>query len=94
MATVKFTSHLYRYFPGLSETEVNGATIAEIIHTLDERFPGLASYIMDEQGRLRKHVNIFIGEDMITDRETLQDAVTPESRVFVFQALSGGSFGG
>ncbi len=93
MATVKFTSHLYRYFPGLSETAVEGATVAEIIRTLDERFPGLAGYIMDEHGRLRKHVNIFIGEDMITDRETLGDPVTPESRVFVFQALSGGSFG-
>ena len=90
MPHVKFTSHLYRYFPGLKEMEVEGSTVAEVVAALDRRFPGLADYIVDERGALRKHVNIFVGDDMITDRERLQDALTAHSRVFIFQALSGG----
>ena len=90
MPHVKFTSHLYRYFPGLKEMDVEGSTVAEVVAALDRRFPGLADYIVDERGALRKHVNIFVEEEMVVDRERLQDALTTHSRVFIFQALSGG----
>ena len=90
MVQVKFTSHLYRFFPGLTELNVEGQTIAEIVASLDEHYHGLADYVVDETGALRKHVNIFIGEDLIDDRKHLQDAVKPGDRVFIMQALSGG----
>jgi len=90
MPLVKFTSHLQKFFPGLSSQEVEGATVAEIVCALDQRYPGLAAYIVDERGTLRKHVNIFINEDLIHDRATLSDPVQAEQRVFIFQALSGG----
>jgi hypothetical protein len=91
MPHVKFTSHLYRYFPDLSELDtVPGDTVAEVVVQLNRQFPGLGDYIVDERGALRKHVNIFIGEEMIHDRTYLKDTVTPDSQVFVFQALSGG----
>ena len=61
-----------------------------VVAAVDKQYPGLADYIVDERGALRKHVNIFIGEDLIHDREKLSDAVENTSRVFVFQALSGG----
>jgi len=50
----------------------------------------LRGYILDDQHRLRKHVNIFINDAAISDRVTLSDAVAENDRVFVFQALSGG----
>ncbi|HML22006.1 MAG TPA: MoaD/ThiS family protein [Aggregatilinea sp.] len=90
MPRVKFTSHLQRYFPTLQETTVEGHTVAEVVAVLDERYPGLADYVLDDQGALRKHVNIFIDEDVITDRTTLQDPVSELNRVYIFQALSGG----
>ncbi|WP_119070985.1 MoaD/ThiS family protein [Aggregatilinea lenta] len=90
MPRVKFTSHLQRYFPTLQETTVEGRTVAEVVAALDERYPGLADYVLDDQGSLRKHVNIFIDEDVITDRTTLQDPVSELNRVYIFQALSGG----
>lgn len=90
MPYVKFTKNLERFFPGLSDLSVEAATVADVVKAVDSRWPGLAAYIVDERGALRKHVNIFIGEDMILDRERLSDAVDPNSRVYIFQALSGG----
>jgi sulfur-carrier protein len=90
MVRVKFTSHLYRYFPGLSELQLEANTVAEVIAELDNRFPGLAAYLVDDVGALRKHVNIFIGDSLIYDRKTLKDAVKSGDLVYVMQALSGG----
>jgi hypothetical protein len=91
MPTVKFTNHLQRYFPALENpSQVEAATVAQIVSALDARYPGLGAYIVDERGSLRKHVNIFIEEEMIHDREALRDVVSANSRVFIMQALSGG----
>ncbi len=91
MARVKFTRHLVRYFPTLGDTvEVEGGTIADVMAELDNQYPGLAAYIVDERGALRKHVHIFIGQELILDRETLQDPLQSNDQVYIFQALSGG----
>jgi sulfur-carrier protein len=90
MPYVKFTKNLERFFPGLGDIPVEASTVADVVAAVDSRWPGLAAYIVDERGVLRKHVNIFVGEDMITDRERLSDAVEANSRVYIFQALSGG----
>lgn len=90
MPHVSFTRHLQRFFPTLTEGEVPGATVREVIDELERRYPGFASYVTDETGRLRRHVNVFIGEEPIYDRERLGDAVKPDDHVFILQALSGG----
>jgi hypothetical protein len=92
MARVELTRHLHRFFPVLAQDEiqVEGATVAEVVRALDRLAPGIAFYICDERGRLRRHVNVFVEEQRIADRETLSDPVGPTSRVFVMQALSGG----
>jgi len=90
MAHVAFTKHLQRFFPALADGEVAGATVRELIDALERRHPGLASYLIDETGRLRRHVNIFIGDEPVGDRQRLSDRVAPEACVFILQALSGG----
>jgi hypothetical protein len=90
MPHVSFTRHLVRFFPTLTEGEVPGATVREVIDELDRRHPGFASYILDETGRLRRHVNVFIGEEPIGDRQRLADRLEPNDKLFILQALSGG----
>lgn len=90
MARVTFTRHLQRFFPTLTEGEVPGRTVREVVDALDARYPGLASYLVDETGRLRRHVNVFIGEEPIGDRTGLTDAVEEDSEIAFLQALSGG----
>lgn len=90
MATVNFTYALKRFFPELSTQEVPAVTIREILDTLEQRFPGIRGYILDDQGRLREHVNIFLNSTLITDKVGQQDRVGPNDEVFIMQALSGG----
>lgn len=90
MAQVQFTDHLKRFFPELREMSVEASTVAELVKQLDLRHKGLADYIVDERGSLRKHVNIFVGSEMVRDRATLSDPLVPDAKVFILQALSGG----
>jgi hypothetical protein len=92
MAKVELTRHLFRFFPDLADKEivVDATDVAGVVRAMEEMAPGFAFYICDELGRLRTHVNIFIGEECIADRVGLTDRVQPDSRVFILQALSGG----
>jgi molybdopterin converting factor small subunit len=70
--------------------EVPGTTVREVIAELEKRYPGFALYVSDETGKLRRHVNFFVGEEPICDRDTLSDKVSPGDEVYILQALSGG----
>jgi hypothetical protein len=87
---VQFTKHLRRYFPRLADGEFAGETVADVVRSLERAHPGLASYLTDDQGALRPHVNVFLGDDLIHDRERLGDKVPQGQTVSFFQALSGG----
>jgi sulfur-carrier protein len=93
MARVELTRHLFAYFPQLEGRElvVEAATVADVVREMEGIAPGFAFYICDERGRLRTHVNIFIGNDRVADRGRLTDRLEADSRVFIMQALSGGS---
>ena len=90
MPQVSFTSALKRFYPSLETQRVEARTVAEILNKLEEHYPGLKDYLVDELGRLRKHVNIYIGEQLVSDRESLRDEVGEKDEVLIFQALSGG----
>lgn len=91
MPRVTFTRHLQKFFPSLKQEEVvEGATVREAIAELEMRYPGFALYVVDETGRLRRHVNVFVGGEPICDREALSDAVAPGDEIYILQALSGG----
>lgn len=90
MATVKFTYALQRFFPDLGETVVASSSLPEVMQAIEEVYPGITSYILDERGELRQHVNIFIDGAQITDRKTLSDAFREDSEIYIMQALSGG----
>ena len=90
MAHVALTRHLQRFFPALADGEVPGATVREVVDELERRHPGLRSYLVEDTGRLRRHVNVFVGEEPIADRVGLTDRLAPDARVFILQALSGG----
>lgn len=92
MAKVELTKHLFTFFPALAGRElvVSGATVADIVREIDALAPGFAFYVCDERGRLRMHVNIFIGDERVVDRQRLTDPVEPGATVHIMQALSGG----
>ena len=92
MPKVELTRHLFTFFPHLEgrEITVEAATLREVVAEMEKIAPGFSFYVCDERGRLRTHVNMFIGEERAQDRTALSDPVDPDSRVFIMQALSGG----
>ena len=90
MAKIKFTAALTRFFPGLRELQVEGNTVKEVLRKVDFEVPGVINYLLDEDGSLRKHVNIFIKDELIKDRYQLSDEVGSEDEMLIYQALSGG----
>ena len=89
MAEVSFTPVLQRHLAAPRAT-VSGATVREALEEVFRAEPRLRGYVLDDQGRLRTHVQIFVDGELVRDRDRLSDAVSPASEVFVMQALSGG----
>lgn len=90
MAKVNFTSALKRFYPSLQATAIEGNSVAEVLLSLEKKYAGLTDYLVDEHGELRQHINIFIGDRMLADREGLTDKVESSDEILIFQALSGG----
>lgn len=90
MAVVKFTKALKRFFPSLGEYTTHLNSLPEVLSEINSKYPGISNYIIDEQGSLRKHVNIFINGEMIDDRQGLSDSFVEDSEIYFIQALSGG----
>lgn len=90
MARVRFTSHLRRFFDLPDECDVEACDVASLVKALDARWPGLGFYVTDEQGRLRKHVAIWVDGRQVRDRARLGDALSEDAEVHILQALSGG----
>ena len=89
MGRVSFTANLQRHV-ACPTVEAEGATVREVLDTVFAGNPMLRSYLVDEQGRLRRHVTVFVNNAAVSDRVALSDPVAPDDEVFVFQALSGG----
>ena len=90
MAKVRFTAALKRFYPSLKDEIVPGDKVSEVLKSIDQKYPGIIDYILEEDGSLRKHVNIFVKEELIKDKETLSDLVTDQDEILIYQALSGG----
>ncbi len=89
MPTVRFTATLARHRP-VATLDAPGDTVRSVLDAALADDALLKGYVVDEQGRLRKHVNIFVDGEMIADRQRLSDPVGPASELYVLQALSGG----
>lgn len=90
MQTIKCTGALRRFFPDLKDHAVKGETVGDAIAQFEKLYPGISDYLLDEQGHLRKHVNIFVGGQLIQDRTGLKDKLEEGTEILIFQALSGG----
>jgi molybdopterin synthase sulfur carrier subunit len=89
MPRVSFTPQLQRFLDA-PPADVAGTTVRAALDAVFAANPRLRGYIVDEHGRLRKHVTVFVGDQPLVDRDGLGDALGADTEVFVMQALSGG----
>ena len=89
MPRVAFTSHLHRFLDAPPH-RVDGTTVRAALDAVFAGNPRLRGYLLDDAGRVRTHVTVFVGDTALVDRTTLLDAVSDDTEIFVLQALSGG----
>jgi molybdopterin converting factor small subunit len=85
---VRIPTPLRSYTAQESVVEADGSTVDEILADLDRRYPGIRFRVVDEQGQLRKHMKVFVGEEGTRDLTTSVDGA---EEVTLMQALSGGA---
>jgi sulfur-carrier protein len=88
--SVRIPTILRTYTNGESEVSADGGTLAEVLASLDASYPGIRSRILDDQGTIRRFVNVYVGNDDVRFLEAL-DTSTPEgAQVSVIPAVAGG----
>lgn len=71
-------------------TNYNCGTVEQLIDTLAADYPRLKNYVLDDQGRVRQHVAIFVDGTLLPRHAVLQSPLSDNSEVYIMQALSGG----
>ena len=89
MATVRFTQNIQRHI-ACPTRDVDGSTAREVLDNYFRDNERARGYVLEETGAVRRHMVVFVDGDLIHDRDTLSDAVKPDSVIDVIQALSGG----
>jgi molybdopterin synthase sulfur carrier subunit len=89
MPQVHFTSHLRELAPD-GPLRVTAATVGDALAAVFTQLPHVRGYVLDERGVLRKHVCVFADGQRLPRDATLNHAITPDSKLYVMQALSGG----
>lgn len=87
---VRIPTPLRRLTNNLSDVEVNGSTIQELIDDLDSRYSGIKERLLDESGEVRRFVNIYVNEEDIRFLEGKQTRVKEGDNVSIIPAIAGG----
>ena len=86
MAVVRVRGPLRQLAGGRAEHELEGATAVDLLAALERRHPDLGGWILDERGRIRRHINVYVNGE----RADEQTAVRSADRVEVLPAITGG----
>jgi molybdopterin converting factor small subunit len=86
MATVRLRAPLSELAGGRRELELAGDTVAEVLAALERAHPAMSGWVLDERGRIREHINVFVNGDHGQE----ESAVGPGDRVHVLPAITGG----
>jgi sulfur-carrier protein len=86
MAIVKLRAPLKELAGGDREVKVDGASVGEALRELERLHPKLVGWVLDEQGHVRRHVNVFVDGEKGTE----DTALTPSATLHVLPSISGG----
>jgi molybdopterin synthase sulfur carrier subunit len=88
--SVRVPTILRPYTKGVSEVSVEGATLSEVLESLDTSFPGIKGRVLDESGELRRFVNVYVDNDDVRFAEGLQTSIKDGGQVSIIPAVAGG----
>ena len=89
--TVRLPGALRDATGGQTKLEASGRTLGDVIADIDRRHPGFRGRVLDETGRLRSYVNVYIGEDDARTKGGMDAPVPEGSEIMVIPAMAGGA---
>ena len=89
--TVRIPTPLHRLTNGQGEVACEGATVSALLADLERRYPGVKERLCDEQGKLRRFVNVFVNEEDIRFLQGDQTPVKDGDDVSIIPAIAGGA---
>ncbi|MFC7218735.1 MoaD/ThiS family protein [Streptomyces polyrhachis] len=87
---VRIPTILRTYTGGASEVAAEGATLAEVLADLERRHTGIGARVLDDQGKLRRFVNVYVNDDDVRFAEGLQTATPDGAGISIIPAVAGG----
>ena len=90
MAVVKVPTQLRSLTGGASEVEAAGDTVEQVIHDLEARHPGIGGRLLDDEGGLRRFLNVYVEDEDVRFLQGLETPVPETGRVSIIPAVAGG----
>ena len=88
--SIRIPTTLRTLTAGSSEVQVDGATVGEVLDALEAAHPGFKERLLDEQGGLRRFVNVFVADDDVRYLDGLGTPVPDGETVSIIPAVAGG----
>jgi sulfur-carrier protein len=88
--SVRIPTTLRTLTEGKSEVSLEGSNVRDVLTRLDQAHPGFADRLLDDDGNLRRFVNVFVADDDIRFLEGLDTPVPDGSEVSIIPAVAGG----
>lgn len=89
-ANVRIPTILRTYTGGAAEVSAEGATLGEVIADLEKNHTGIAARILDDTGKLRRFVNVYVNDDDVRFAEGLATEIKDGANVSIIPAVAGG----
>lgn len=93
MATVLVPTPLRRLTGGQAKLEVSGNDVGALLVAINQQFPGIADKVLDDDGNVKRFINVFVNDDEIRTLQGLQTPVQASDRVSIVPAMAGGQEG-
>ena len=88
--SVRIPTILRSYTGGLAEVTASPGTLRTVIAGLDRTYPGIAGRILDDTGKLRRFVNVYVADEDVRFASGLDTVVPEGAQVSVIPAVAGG----
>jgi molybdopterin converting factor small subunit len=91
MPTVRFPTVMKYYVDNQTEFSISATTIQGLIDQIIERYPSVKFHLLDSEGQLRRHFNIFINGTHIRDLNGMETPLREEDKVILMASAAGGT---
>ena len=90
-ASVRIPTILRTYTGGAAEVSVSGSTLRESIGDLDAQVPGIAARVLNDDGALRRFVNVYVNDDDVRFLDSLDTPILEGAQISIIPAVAGGA---